>query len=363
MARFSRGNRRANKSKRSSSGGGGRSAAARGNFKRSVNKARSRGIDSRDASQKLQQQKKQVSNIQGDGRSQAAQRLAVQPSINKNQNIVNQQKNRESIQRMANKGTINRSDFKGGKARLAGESPQDYAKFMQGLHKSNPAAMKKAFPWSSGSMIGKLANFIPGMGAIKGIAGLLNQGKNKIQSAGSGIKDALTQEFSGTVNGIKDLFNGNTTTDPASQGIRTLPESVFEQQNMMFPQQGFPQQGFNSNLPIENLEEFSRIFNYPGNQNYGGREIFATNQPMGLETISEEDIMNLPYNKMYKTEGDLITRYNDGMINRANGGYMGSFPNQNLNTESLSASDNIDDRIMKNLQFENQSRGTYGTGF
>ena len=39
------------------------------------------------------------------------------------------------------------------------------------------------------------------------------------------------------------------------------------------------------------------------------------------------------------------------------------FPNQYLNTESLSASDNIDDRIMKNLQFENQSRGTYGTGF
>ncbi len=42
---------------------------------------------------------------------------------------------------------------------------------------------------------------------------------------------------------------------------------------------------------------------------------------------------------------------------------MKSFPNQNLNVESLTASDNIDNRIMKNLQFENQSRGTYGTGF
>jgi len=351
-----RGNRR-NRS-RPSGGGGGRSAAARGNFQKSVNKARSRGIDSRDASQRLQQQKNQQNNIQGDGRSQAAQRAAVQPSINKNQNIVNQQKNRESIQRMANKGVINRSDFKDGAARLTGESPQDYAKFMQGLHKSNPAAMQKAFPWSSGAGVGKLMNFLPGMGALKGIAGLLNQGKNKAQSAGSGIKDALTQGFSGTINGIKDLFNGNTTTDPASQGIRTLPESVFEQQEIMFPQQGF-----NSNLPVENLEEFSRIFNYPGNQNYGGREIFATNQPMGLETISEEEIMRLPYNQMYKTSGDLITRMNDGTVNRANGGYMNSFPNQNLNTESLSASDNIDDRIMKNLQFENQSRGTYGTGF
>ena len=335
-----------------------RSAAARGNFRRSVNRARSRGIDSRSASQKLNQQKKQKSNIQGDGRSQAAQRAAVQPSINKNQNLVNQQKNRQSLQRMANQGIINRSDFKDGAARLTGESPQDYAKFMQGLHKSNPAAMQKAFPFSSGAAFNKLASFLPGIGALKGIAGLLNQGKIKAQSAGSGIKDALSQGFSGTIDGIKSLFNANTTTDPLSQGIRTLPESVFEQQNI-----AYPQQNFNMNLPVENFEEFSRIFNYPGNQNYGGREIFATNQPMGLETISEEEIMRLPYNQMYKTSGDLITRLNDGTVNRANGGYMKSFPNQNLNVESLTASDNIDNRIMKNLQFENQSRGTYGTGF
>jgi len=267
--------------------------------------------------------------------------------------------NRGSIQRMANKGTINRSDFKDGAARLKGESPQDYAKFMQGLHKSNPAAMQKAFPFSSGAMVGKLANLIPGMGALKGIAGLLNKGKNKAQSVGSGIKDTFLNEFSGTVNGIKDLFDGNTTTDPASQGIRNLPESVFEQQDIPYPQQ----QDINMNLPVEDLEAFSRIFNFPGNQNYGGREIFATNQLPGLETFSEEDIMSMPYDSFYKTENDLITKMNDGTVNRANGGYMSSFPNQNLNTESLSASDNIDDRIMKNLQFENQSRGSYGTGF
>jgi hypothetical protein len=46
--------------------------------------------------------------------------------------------------------------------------------------------------------------------------------------------------------------------------------------------------------------------------------------------------------------------------NMANGGYMSSFPNQNLNTQSLSASDNIDDRIMKNLQFEKMSPGMMG---
>ena len=46
--------------------------------------------------------------------------------------------------------------------------------------------------------------------------------------------------------------------------------------------------------------------------------------------------------------------------NKATGGYMSSFPNQNLNTESLSASDNIDDRIMKNLEFEKMAPGMMG---
>ena len=44
----------------------------------------------------------------------------------------------------------------------------------------------------------------------------------------------------------------------------------------------------------------------------------------------------------------------------ANGGYMRSFPNQNLNIESLTASDNIDNRIMKNLEFENMNKGIMG---
>ena len=51
---------------------------------------------------------------------------------------------------------------------------------------------------------------------------------------------------------------------------------------------------------------------------------------------------------------------NGGIATLANGGYMSSFPNQNLNTESLSASDNIDDRIMKNLQFEKMAPGMMG---
>ena len=44
---------------------------------------------------------------------------------------------------------------------------------------------------------------------------------------------------------------------------------------------------------------------------------------------------------------------------KANGGYMNSFPNQNP-AESLTASDNIDERIMKNLQFEKMAPGMMG---
>jgi len=66
--------------------------------------------------------------------------------------------------------------------------------------------------------------------------------------------------------------------------------------------------------------------------------------PSGIETLREREQITAEPNLNY----------------RANGGYMSSFPNQNLNTESLSASDNIDDRIMKNLQFEKMSPGMMG---
>jgi hypothetical protein len=78
-----------------------------------------------------------------------------------------------------------------------------------------------------------------------------------------------------------------------------------------------------------------------------GDKVFP-NSPGSQEAL---DILNSnadPYFSGYPTMGF------------ANGGYMSSFPNQNLNTESLSASDNIDDRIMKNLEFEKMSPGMMG---
>ena len=47
-------------------------------------------------------------------------------------------------------------------------------------------------------------------------------------------------------------------------------------------------------------------------------------------------------------------------LGQADGGYMSNFPNQNMGTQSLTASDNIDDRIMKNLQFEKMAPGMMG---
>lgn len=44
----------------------------------------------------------------------------------------------------------------------------------------------------------------------------------------------------------------------------------------------------------------------------------------------------------------------------ANGGYMSGFPNQNMGAQSLTASDNIDNRIMQNLQFERMAPGMMG---
>jgi len=88
----------------------------------------------------------------------------------------------------------------------------------------------------------------------------------------------------------------------------------------------------------------------------------------GFQYDIKVDGDNLSYNFMEELgpSGIAALREREGItagpdLNyRANGGYMSSFPNQNLNTQSLSASDNIDDRIMKNLEFEKMAPGMMG---
>ena len=163
-----------------------RSSALRKSFKKSVSKARSRGIDTRSAQSKLNAQKKQKSNIiqggnksstqtnrnQTDARSQQNQLAALQPSINRNQFLVNQQNRRAGML----DGTVpyKKSDFTGFTGGLMGiragnfkdtgqpkvregmTSPE-YARFMQQLFKKDPAKMEKMFPIGSGKAVRTMA--------------------------------------------------------------------------------------------------------------------------------------------------------------------------------------------------------------
>ena len=164
-----------------------RSSALRKSFKKSVSKARSRGIDTRSAQSKLNAQKRQKSNIiqggnrsstqtnrnQTDARSQQNQLAALQPSINKNKFLVDQQNRRAGIL----DGTVpyKKSDFTGFTGGLMGiragnfkdtgqpkvregmTSPE-YARFMQELFKKDPAKMEKMFPIGSGKAVRTIAS-------------------------------------------------------------------------------------------------------------------------------------------------------------------------------------------------------------
>ena len=120
-----------------------------------------------------------------------------------------------------------------------------------------------------------------------------------------------------------------------------------------------------SETDYDAMKDFPKVTSYPYSTSEGFGEITADDTPgdfdlidyarptFGLEGTEgfSENISNMP---KLGQEIKTFPQFN------ANGGYMRSFPNQNLNTESLSASDNIDDRIMKNLQFEKMSPGMMG---
>ena len=120
-----------------------------------------------------------------------------------------------------------------------------------------------------------------------------------------------------------------------------------------------------SETDYDAMKDFPKVTSYPYSTSEGFGEITADDTPgdfdlidyarptFGLEGTEgfSENISNMP---KLGQEIKTFPQFN------ANAGYMRSFPNQNLNTESLSASDNIDDRIMKNLQFEKMSPGMMG---
>jgi len=164
-------------------------------------------------------------------------------------------------------------------------------------------------------------------------------------------KEAIEQSLTpGKINlsAINDLIN-----------LRTNDEDIFEDVSVTdyngVDTNSFPEDGVPGKAVTQAGQELVFTDGTPVTQPVDtgltmvGDKIFP-NSPGSQEAI---DILNSnadPYFSGYPTMG----------FGFANGGYMSSFPNQNLNTESLSASDNIDDRIMKNLQFEKMSPGMMG---
>ena len=186
-------------------GGGartGRGGAAQKQFRRSVQKARSRGIDSRSTQQRYNADRQRQAQLnaeqnrqqnRGGGRSAAASNQAkqqLQDRITANKGLLDQEKRRQNI--LSGKITPTRADFTGytgglfglrtGKFKDTGRpkvreglSSAQYQQYMQDLTKARPELMEKLFPFASGKTVRNLAtNLIPGVGIASKVASSLN---------------------------------------------------------------------------------------------------------------------------------------------------------------------------------------------
>ena len=120
-----------------------------------------------------------------------------------------------------------------------------------------------------------------------------------------------------------------------------------------------------SETDYDAMKDFPKVTSYPYSTSEGFGEITADDTPGDFDLIDyARPTFGLEGTEGFSENISDMSKLGQEIKNfpqfNANGGYMRSFPNQNLNTESLSASDNIDDRIMKNLQFEKMSPGMMG---
>ena len=184
----------------------GRSGAAQRSFKRSVSKARSRGIDTRSLAQKNEalenQQKKNREQAQGSGdnRSAALIKQATQPIIDRNKFLMDQEQRRADI--LSGKIIPKKSDFTGFEGGILGVRTGDftdtnqpkiregltsaqYADYMRDLYDANPAMMEKMFPVASGKALRNVSRLMPGLGTLQTIAGFLG---DKTGDAVQGLK-------------------------------------------------------------------------------------------------------------------------------------------------------------------------------
>lgn len=272
-----------------------------------------------------------------------------------------------------------------------------YQQQMQGIKESSPAALaayKEKFPNPlvkiAGGVMDAYQQFSPMAQMMQGIGSVKDKTVEKTKEVFEDVKDwalsgpleaSQTEEFDfigsnvprpednplagmkkgGIVHAADGVFAESETMEmpltlPEIKRHRKKLEAGFQydveidgrNQSFSFDEQLSPS-------GIETLRERESITPFNTGLNmYGGGQFAEGNTPearQALEVLKSID-PNQPGN--FHMQGGTALNY------KANGGYMSSFPNQNLNTESLSASDNIDDRIMKNLEFEKMAPGMMG---
>ena len=209
-----------------------------------------------------------------------------------------------------------------------GLSSDDYYKFNQTLREQDANAYDAARPFNSGQTARNFAQIAPGFGMVsRGVESIYDSIKD-FATAGpdeTSENDSLiemTEIEKMNKGGIIHAADGVFAESETMEMPLTLPEIKRHRKKL--------EAGFQYDIEVDGR-----------NQSFSFNEQLS---PSGIETLREREQITAEPNLNY----------------RANGGYMSSFPNQNLNTESLSASDNIDDRIMKNLQFEKMSPGMMG---
>ena len=222
----------------------GRSGAATKQFKASVRKARVKGIDTRSPETKkrdFEKEARERAQAGGDGRSQALQKAALQPTIDKNKFLAEQEQRRKDI--LAGKVIPKKSDFTGFEGGIMGIRAGDftdtglpkiregltsdqYAEFMQELYRRNPALMEKYFPVASGKALNQLMQFAPGIGTLGRIA---KSAFGKAKDVGSGIMGTkIAQDLSAAPRGFWGDFRnmlgfgqGFTPTSSINANIQT----------------------------------------------------------------------------------------------------------------------------------------------
>tara|TARA_R110001583_G_scaffold112772_1_gene262855 strand:- start:328 stop:1494 length:1167 start_codon:yes stop_codon:yes gene_type:complete len=240
-------------------------------------------------------------------------------------------------------------------ARQGLEDSDKYFKFNQTLREQDPGAYDNARGWSSGKNVGNLMNLLPGVGTIgRGLKSIYDAGKDKFSEAGKGIfaeadedivtntpdninsGDYLAEKYGkqdeDLVTNILDLKKNRVDQKTKENGIMDVAELTDDQKRFI----DLPR----NSLDFQSLDSlYKKIMTPQGGFDDG----FWGTGFGGQEDTTKEELK------------DYL-----GIELVADGGYMSSFPHQNIGTQSLTASDNIDDRIMKNLEFEKMAPGMMG---